>query len=67
MNNTKVEETIVTVLITTVSVIITMCLTEIMVVKRMSRQSLEGYKGYVTYKTNSVGETTIDKLSWEKK
>lgn len=34
---------------------------------RMSRQSLEGYKGHAIYKTNSVGEVTIDKLSWEKK
>jgi hypothetical protein len=67
MNNTKVGETVAIVLVVTMTVIVTMCLAEIMVVKRMSRQSLEGYKGHAIYKTNSVGEVTIDKLSWEKK
>lgn len=67
MNNTKVGETIAIILVVTMTVIAATCLTEIMVVKRLSRQSLEGYKGHAIYKTNSVGEVTIDKLSWEKK
>jgi hypothetical protein len=39
---------------------------EIFVVKRMKRDSLEGYKSKATYVTNSLGEITIDKITWSK-
>lgn len=64
MNN-KTGETIAMMVV--MVVVMTVVLTEIAVVKRMSRQSIEGYKGQATYKTNSVGEVTIDKLTWGKK
>ena len=39
---------------------------EIFTTKRMSRQSLEGYKAKATYVTNNIGEITIDKITWSK-
>lgn len=34
---------------------------------RMMRQSLEGYTATANYKTNSVGEVTIQSMQWSKK
>jgi hypothetical protein len=34
---------------------------------RMMRQSLEGYTTTANYKTNSVGEVTIQSMQWSKK
>lgn len=39
---------------------------EIFTVKRMKQNSLEGYKAKAAYVTNSLGEITIDKITWSK-
>lgn len=67
MNSEKIEAVVGMVIVVGMLLITTIALTEIGVVKRLSRESLEGYKGHATYKTNSVGEVTIEKLTWEKK
>lgn len=67
MNTTKSGEIIAIILITLLAILTAVCLTEELVVKRMSRQSIEGYRGFATYKTNAIGEVSVDKLSWEKK
>lgn len=40
--------------------------TEIMAVKRMKRENLEGYKATAIYSTNSLGEVRIDEIKWTK-
>lgn len=42
------------------------CVSEIFTVKRMKQNSLEGYKAKATYVTNSLGEVSIDKITWTK-
>lgn len=39
---------------------------EIMTVKRMQLQFLEGYRAFAIYETNSVGEVKIKKIEWKK-
>lgn len=40
--------------------------TEIMTVKRMKRENLEGYKATAIYSTNSLGEVRINEIKWTK-
>ena len=39
---------------------------EIMTVKRMQLQFLEGYRAFAIYETNSVGEVKIKRIEWKK-
>lgn len=39
---------------------------EIMTVKRMRRENLEGYKAKAIYSTNNLGEIKIDEIKWTK-
>ena len=41
-------------------------ISEIMTVKRMQLQFLEGYRAIALYETNSVGEVKIKKIEWKK-
>jgi len=41
-------------------------LSEVMTVKRMQLQFLEGYRAFAIYETNSVGEVKIKRIEWKK-
>ena len=53
-------------------IIICLCVTASMIcgnligIERMKRESLEGYRAFAIYETNSVGEVKIKRIEWKK-
>ena len=60
------DEILAVIICITVGFITGLVCSETFTVKRMKRDSLEGYKSKATYVTNNIGEITIDKITWSK-
>lgn len=60
------EEITVILVCVTIGFLIGFSLSEVALFSRMKRQSVEGYKAKASYVTNSLGEITIDKITWSK-